>query len=54
MLRTMLYIMVALLSNQISADRKDASHGCANIFDYFGIACFQKKWNNLFASTSKE
>lgn len=42
MLLTMLYIMVELLSNQISADRKDASHGCANIFNYFDLACFQK------------
>lgn len=42
MLLTMLYIMVELLSNQISADRKDASHGCGNIFNYFGLACFQK------------
>lgn len=34
MLLTMLYIIVELLSNQISADRKDVSHGCANIFNY--------------------
>lgn len=45
MLLTMLYIVVELLSNQISADRKDVSHGCDNIFKYFGLACFKKTWN---------